>query len=136
MRALLIPVGEMPYEINIDGYEDLKAAVEGFIENVAWVFDDKPSLYINEEGKYLCEPNRAIYAQAEDVEFTWSRKIIHEGDVLDIIYGNFVAIGFDPISGEDRDITDEEIDKVMERFGTAESIESGMIEAMRIQMGL
>lgn len=134
MRAMIIPVGGMPYEADITGYEDLKAAVDGFIENVSWVFDDAPSLYINEEGKFTCEPNRAIYAQAKDEgAITWGGKVVHEGDVLDIIYGDFVAIGFNSITGEDRDITDDEIDKVMEVFGNAESINSGLVEALRIQ---
>lgn len=39
-----------------------------------------------------------------------------------------VCVGFDPETGEDRDITPEECQRVMERFGNAESIASGPIE--------
>ena len=136
MKALLIPVGEMPREIEINGYDDLKKAVGGYIDAAGWIFDDYPTIYVNDEGKFSCSPNRAIYATEADAgKVTWDGVEVKEGDLIDIIYGDFVAIGFDRQMGEDRDISDEEIERVMERFGTEQSIESGIIEALRIKMG-
>ena len=45
-----------------------------------------------------------------------------------------VCIGFDPETGEDRDIAAEERERVTKRFGSRESIESGYLEALRIQL--
>ena len=50
------------------------------------------------------------------------------------IFGDMVCVGFDPETGEDRDITDEEAQRVMERFGSDESIESGGLELIRAML--
>ena len=44
------------------------------------------------------------------------------------------ASGIDPETGEDRDVTDEEIKRVRERFGTLRSIDSGWMEALTIKL--
>ena len=133
-RALLVPCGGMPREIEIDGLADLQRAVGGYIESCAWIFNDEPAVFINEEGKFTCTPNRAVYATAEDEgKITWDDVVIHEGDLLDIIYGDFVCIGMNPEEGENRDITDEEIALVNARFGTPDSVWSGLREAVRIK---
>ena len=55
-------------------------------------------------------------------------------ELYDIVFGDMVCVGFDPKTGEDRDITPEERERVTERFGSRESIESGYLEALRIQL--
>lgn len=51
MKALLIPVGEEPREVEVEGLADLQELVGGTIDAVGWVFDDSPTLYVNDEGK-------------------------------------------------------------------------------------
>ena len=133
MRALLVPCNAMPRPIEINSLSDIQTAVGGYVEACGWIFDNNPAIYLNEEGKLTCEPNRAVYATAADEgNIGWDNEPIHEGYVLDIIFGDFVCIGFDPETGEDRDISDEEIERVMQRFGTPESVQSGFLESLRI----
>ena len=51
-----------------------------------------------------------------------------------IVFGDTVCAGFDPETGEDRDVTDAEAQRVMDRFGSDESIESGGLELVRMMM--
>ena len=60
MKAIIVPVGEMPRAIEIDGLKDMQRAVGGLVEPCPWVFGDRPSVYANEEGKLDCSPNRAV----------------------------------------------------------------------------
>ena len=136
VKAMVVPVGEMPYLVEINGYKDIQKAVHGNIEPCSWVFDDQPSVYVNEEGKFTQPPNRAIYAEAKDAgNLKWDGTRVKEGECLDIIFGDFICVGFDEETGEDRDINDEEIQLVIERFGSYESIDSGVIETLKIQLG-
>lgn len=83
-----------------------------------WLYCLSPSIYTNADSWGKCSPNRVIYAtEAEDGLKAWNGKTIAKGDVLDIIYGDFIAVGYDSETGEDRDITDEEVARVMARFG-------------------
>lgn len=136
MKAILVPVGEMPRKIEIDGLADLQKAVDGHIEPVSWYFSDEPTIYVDEEGKYTKRPNRALYATEETAQMfsTESRKY-EPGEVVDILFGDFVAIGFDPDTGADRGLTDEEEEKVMAAFGNQNSIDSGIIEMLLMNMG-
>ena len=137
MKAMLVPTGAMPKMVEVSGLRDLQRLVGGYVEACSWVFGDKPAVYVNSEGKLELGPNRAVYATAEDEgKVLWSGKTVREGDVLDVIYGDFVCIGFDWEEGEDRDITDEEAEKVMKRFGTEQSIASGLLEMMRVKQRL
>ena len=134
MKAMLIPVAEMPRVIEIDNsLKGLQDAVGGYIEPCSWVFDNKPAIYVNEEGKFTCSPNRAVYATAEDEgAIRWDGSTIKRGDLLEILFGDIVCVGFNPDTDEERDITDEEIEAVMTRFGTDESIGSGLRETIKI----
>ena len=135
MKALLIPVGEEPREIEVEGLADLQALVDGHIDAVGWVFNDAPTLYVNDEGKVNgMLPNRAVYVTAEDAGCQkWDGGTWAEGEVLDILYGPIVAVGLDPRTGEDRDILPEEADRVHERFsGSVEAVNSGAIEYLNI----
>lgn len=135
MKALIIPVGEEPREVEINGLADLQALVGGNIDAVGWVFNDAPTLYVNDEGKMNgMLPNRAIYVTAEDAGCQkWDGGTWAEGEVLDILYGPIVAVGLDPRTGEDRDILPEEAGRVRERFsGSVEAVNSGAIEYLNI----
>lgn len=139
MKALLIPVGEAPKVVEVDGLEDLQKFVGGYIESAGWIMDDDPAIYVNEEGKFNgCMPNRAVYAPKEwEGRTLYDGTFCREGQVLDIIYGDFVAIGFDPGTGSDKDITDEQIERVMARFsGSPEADLSGGSEFIRLQHGM
>jgi len=66
MKAIPVPVGEMPKLIEIDGsLKSMQKAVGGNVEPCSWVFNDEPVVYVNEEGKLTCEPNRAVYATCD-----------------------------------------------------------------------
>ena len=137
MKAILVPVGAMPRTVEIDGsLKSMQEAVGGNIELCSWVFNDQPTVYVNEEGKFTCEPNRAVYAtEADEGCVKWDGTKVKRGDLLEILFGDILCVGFDPETGEDRDVTDEEIRRVNERFGTVRSIDSGLIEVLRIQLG-
>lgn len=135
MKALLIPVGEEPREVEVEGLADLQELVGGTIDAVGWVFDDSPTLYVNDEGKVNgMLPNRAVYVtEKEDGCQKWDGGTWAEGEVIDILFGPIVAIGFDPRTGEDRDITPEDAGRVRERFsGSVEADNSGAIEYLKI----
>lgn len=136
MKAIVIPVGAMPRTIEIDGsLKSMQEVVGGNIEMCSWVFDDKPAVYVNEEGKFACEPNRAVYAtKADEGCIKWDGSKVKEGDLFEILFGDVLCIGYDPETGEDRDVTDEEIKRVRERFGTLRSIDSGWMEALTIKL--
>lgn len=135
MKALLIPVGEEPREVEVEGLADLQELVGGTIDAAGWVFDDSPTLYVNEEGKVNgMLPNRAVYVtEKEDGCQKWDGGTWAEGEVIDILFGPIVAIGFDPRTGEDRGITPEDAGRVRERFsGSVEADNSGAIEYLKI----
>ena len=135
MNAILVPVGGMPRLVEIDGLKDMQRAVGGNIELCSWVFDDQPTVYVNEEGKFTCEPNRAVYAtEADEGAMKWDGSTVKSGDLLEILFGDILCVGYDPETGEDRDVTDEEIKRVRERFGTLRSIDSGWMEALTIKL--
>ena len=89
MKALLIPVGEEPREVEVEGLADLQELVGGHIDAAGWVFDDSPALYVNDEGKVNgMLPNRAVYVtEKEDGCQKWDGGAWTEGEVLDILYG-------------------------------------------------
>ncbi|ACV23059.1 Domain of uncharacterised function (DUF3846) [Slackia heliotrinireducens] len=131
-RALLIPVDDAPRPVDVDGLRDLQRLVGGDIEAVGWVFDDAPTIYVNESGKFDgLPPNRAIFAEHPGTR--WDGSPIRVGDLLDVLYGPIVAVGFDPATGEDRDINDAEAARIMSRFGE-NSIGSGLLATLGVRL--
>lgn len=57
---------------------------------------------------------------------------MREGDLYAIVFGDMVFCGLDPETGESRDISPEECERVRERFGGAESIDSGASELLSL----
>ena len=116
MKGMLIPVDGEPVEIDIEKDESgsplpaLQALVGGNIEPFDVIFGDGISVYVNEEGIYTCPPNRAVYATASMAEqgyisqMDYSHGVV-EGELYSILFGDLVAVGFDPETGANRDLT-------------------------------
>jgi len=62
------------------------------------------------------------------------RTPVREGDLYAIVFGDMVFTGFDPETGESRDISPEECERVRERFGGAGSIDSGASELLSLAL--
>ncbi len=96
ISALLIPADEsLPIRrimIAEKGLADLQAAVGGSIEAVPYHAHDGITAYVNESGKFECEPNpRATHLLGPG---------LFAGDY---IAGDLVVCGFDPATGENLD---------------------------------
>ncbi|MVX60868.1 DUF3846 domain-containing protein [Enterorhabdus mucosicola] len=148
LEAVIVPVGGAPYPKTLEADENgsflraLQECVGGRIEPMGCLFDDAPTVYCNEEGKLAgsgCRPNRAIYATEAMASVGYTSpndpsRAVRPDELYDIVFGDMVCVGFDPETGEDRDITPEERGRVTERFGSRESIESGEMEVLRIHL--
>lgn len=145
MKAMLIPVYGEPYEIDLvpeangSTLHALQQAVGGNIEPFTPLFEDSPTLWVNEEGVWSCPPNRAVYATREMEQAGYLSQVqfgaVKENDLYAILYGDIVALGFDPDTGESRDISPEEISRVTDYFSDISPSGSGFIECMAIQSG-
>ena len=104
IRVLVVEPGMLPYEKIIPNrLKDKQDIVGGNIEYTRVDEDESALLICNEEGKILGLPfNRDIGR--------------------DVIAGTFLIVGDDPDIGEDRSLTDEQVEKYKDRFDR-ESIE-------------
>jgi len=148
LDVMVVPVGGLPYrktlEADVNGsfLHGLQACVGGPIEPAGYIFEDAPAVYVNEEGLLgasLETANRAIYATGRMAELGYLSQmdyshVVEEGELYSIVFGDMVCVGFDPETGEDRDITDAETERVMERFGSDESVMSGGLELVRTML--
>ena len=148
LDVMVVPAGGLPYRKTLEADRDgsflhgLQACVGGPIEPAGYIFEDAPAVYVNEEGLLgasLETANRAIYATRRMAEMGYLSQmdyshVVEEGELYSIVFGNMVCVGFDPETGEDRDITDAEAERVMDRFGNDESIMSGGFELIRMMM--
>lgn len=144
IRGLLIGVDEQPKEIIISKDKNgsflasLQELVDGLISTYDVLFNQNITLYINDEGLYTCSPNRAIFATKQMEEegyldgLTYSH-VVKEGELTTVLYGNIVACGFDPESGENRSLTTEEMDKVAQYFSEISKPHSGLAAVMSIR---
>lgn len=146
LEAMIVPTGGMPYRKTLEADENgdflaaLQECVRGHIEPMGYVFGDEPCVYCNEEGLLPgsgCTPNRAIYADAAMAEAGYASqedpsRAVREGELFHIAFGDLVCVGLDAETGEGRDITAAERARVMERFGTFESIASGPLETCAV----
>ena len=144
LRCVVVPVGADPYVAEIDPSDTLsglQSLVGGLIESCPHVFGDAPSVFVNEEGKVTgLRPNRAVYATKEHVVAGFRSpddpsRPIAEGELLDVVYGDFVCVGFDGKSGATVSITDEEADRVMDAFSGWRSQVSGAVAVASICCG-
>lgn len=148
LDVMVVPTGREPElrTLEPDGegsfLKALQGCVGGLIEPMGWLFDDEPAGYCNEEGLLgatFLDANRAVYATKamEDAGFLSQldgQSPVREGDLYTIVFGDMVFCGLDPETGESRDITPEECERVRERFDGAESIESGAAELLSLAL--
>lgn len=148
LKVMVVPVGREPELKTLESDENgsflkaLQGCVGGHIEPMGYLFDDAPTVYCNEEGKLPrseCLPNRAIYATemmaaAGYVSPNEPSRAVKPNELFDIVFGDMVCVGFDAETGEGRDITPEECERVRERFGGAESIDSGASELLSLAL--
>lgn len=104
IKVLVVEPNKLPYEKVIQNrLRDKQQIVDGYIEYVRLLEDDSVVLICNEEGKI----NGSEYNR--DIGY-------------DIIAGTFIIARDCANDGEDRSLTDEQIEKYKERFNQ-ESIE-------------
>lgn len=120
MKGMLIPTNGNPVEIDIEVDEtgstlhDLQRLVGGNIESFDVIFGEGTSLYVNEEGLFTCPPNRAVYATKGMEEAGYLSMMdysspVKEGELYSILCGDLVAVGFDFETGENRDLSADEM---------------------------
>lgn len=144
ISGLFIPVDGRPTAIDIKTDEHgsplktLQGLVGGNIEPFDVIFGEDICLYVNDEGIYSCPPNRAVYATRgmEDTGYLSQMdyaSTVKEGDLYSILFGDIVAVGFDPETGEDRDLTEAEANAVADYFTRVSPPDSGIREVLAIQ---
>ena len=100
IRVLIVEPNKLPYEKIIPNrLKDKQDIVGGLIEYTRVDNDERTLLICNEEGKLL--------------GLDWNREIGNK----DVIAGTFLLVGDDPEIGEDRSLTDEQVEKYKKRFG-------------------
>lgn len=98
IRVLVVEPNKLPYEKVIPNrLKDKQNLVGGLIEYTRVDNDENSLVICNEEGKIL--------------GLEWNREIGNN-----IIAGTFFIVGDNPDIGEDRSLTDEQIEKYKERF--------------------
>lgn len=141
-RALHITTEGPINEVEVNGLSDLQKLVGGCIEPFG-VFEDRGwTIYVNEEGLYRCQPNRAIFADEGLVDagylsqFSDSAEVVKKDELYYILFGDIVVVGFDPVTGEDKSLTPEQMDEVRAMFSTPEmGPGSGYLAAVSVKMG-
>lgn len=115
IKVLIVEPDKLPYEKIISNtLRDKQQIVDGYIEYVRLLEDDSVVLICNEEGKI----NGSKYNR--DIGY-------------DIIAGTFIIVRENPDDGEDRSLTNEQIEKYKERFN-GESIEKTIQKILNIKM--
>ena len=146
MKGVLIPVDGVPKPIHIQKDADgsaldaLQRLVGGNIEAFDALFGEAICVYVNEEGLFSCPPNRAVYATQAMEEAGYISQldyshVVRAGELYTILFGNLVAVGYDPETGEDRDLTDGEIKAVCDYFNMVSAPGSGVREVLAIRSG-
>lgn len=146
MKGMLIPTNGNPVEIDIEVDEagstlhDLQRLVGGNIEPFDVIFGEGISLYVNEEGLFTCPPNRAVYATKGMEEAGYLSMMdysspVKEGELYSILCGDLVAVGFDFETGENRDLSADEMSRVTDYFTEVSKPGSGIEEVIPIRTG-
>lgn len=121
-RAVLVPVGQDPVAIEIDGAKDIMDWVGGGFDEAssnlprgALPFD--LSMYENGNSKFTLPPNRGFFT---------------DGKATGLVNGNVVVVGFNPETGEDVSLTDGELMDTMRYFQRESPRGSGTIACLAI----
>lgn len=104
--------------------QDLQHRVGGYIEPFNLLFENV-TLYVNEDGMRMCEPNRLIVA----TQYMADNLRIDPLAPVTILYGNIIAVGRDPDTGDDRSLTDQEEQLVRGYFHELSKPGSGVAAA-------
>ena len=145
IQAVLVPVGFDPVAIEIDGARDIMSHVGGIIDEASGYLppDALPfnlSMYVNDEGLYSCQPNRAFYAnESMEHEGYYSAidgKPVVAGLPSSLLFGNIVITGFNPETGEDKSLSAGELMDAMNYFQRDSPRGSGREVALIVQNGL
>lgn len=145
IHAVLVPVGFDPVAIEIDGTRDIMSHVGGTIDEASGYLppDALPfnlSMYVNDEGQYSCQPNRAFYAtESMEHEGYYSAidgKPVVSGLPSSLLFGNIVITGFNPETGEDKSLSAGEMMDAMNYFQRYSPRGSGREVALVVQNGL
>lgn len=145
IQAVLVPVGFDPVAIEIDGARDIMSHVGGTNDEASGYLppDALPfnlSMYVNDEGLYSCQPNRAFYAtESMEHEGYYSAidgKPVVSGLPSSLLFGNIVITGFNPETGEDKSLSAGEMMDAMNFFQRDSPRGSGREVALVVQNGL
>lgn len=145
IQAVLVPVGFDPVAIEINRARDIMSHVCGIIDEASGYLppDALPfnlSMYVNDEGLYSCQPNRAFYAtESMEHEGYYSAidgKPVVSGLPSSLLFGNIVITGYDPESGEDKSLSAGEMMDAMNYFQRESPRGSGREVALIVQNGL
>lgn len=121
MKAMLIPVEGEPKRVDVEGLDDLQRLVGGNIEAFP-VYDSRGwTVYVNDDGLFGSEPNRAVFADTDMEDSGYPSQMdghaIRNGELYTVLCGPIVAVGFDAEEGTDVDLTDEQEAEIAEIFG-------------------
>lgn len=145
IQAVLVPVGFDSVAIEIDDTRDIMSHVGGIIDEASGYLppDALPfhlSMYVNDEGLYSCQPNRAFYAtESMEHEGYYSAidgKPVVSGLPSSLLFGNIVITGFNPETGEDKSLSAGEMMDAMNYFQRDSPRGSGREVALVVQNGL
>ena len=145
IQAVLVPVGFDPVAIEIGSGQDIMNHVGGFFDQASGNLppDALPfnlSMYVNDEGLYTSQPNRAFFATERMVQEGYlspvDGKPVVDGLPTSVLYGNIVVTGFNPATGEDVSLSDGEMMDVMNYFQRESPRGSGREFALIVQNGL
>lgn len=145
IQAVLVPVGFDLVAIEINGAQDIMSHVGGIIDEASGYLppDALPfnlSMYVNNEGLYSCQPNRAFYAtESMEHEGYYSAidgKPVVSGLPSSLLFGNIVITGFNPETGEDKSLSAGEMMDTMNYFQRDSPRGSGREVALIVQNGL
>lgn len=128
MKCVIAENGKPSRIADIKGdLDSLQDAVGGYIEHLGILEDRGIDLWVNEEGLYLCEPNRMLMYTEGMVEagylsqFDYS-EVGEVGEPYTIINGTIVALGSDG-EGDCIGLTDEQADWVSTYLDIAIAVE-------------
>lgn len=131
MKALLISYRQVRrIDLMEDGngnisLQDLQHRVGGYIEPFNLLFENV-TLYVNEDGMRMCEPNRLIVA----TQYMADNLRIEPLTPVAILYGNIIAVGRDQDTGDDRSLTEQEEQLVRGYFHELAKPGSGVAAAL------
>ena len=113
MTILLVPPGQQPKKITIDGTLAAMQRIVGGPIQAVYPFEEPVALICHEEGKLLRLPlNRAL--RSPDT-----------GEIYDIIAGDFFLCAAPPDSEHFESLTDDQLERYAQIFRTPEMFLSG-----------